>query len=148
MTKVFVFSVIIILLVPLITILDIRPYQENIIGTPTFLQSGLFLVLSLVEAISFVIGIMLLYVARKKLNKMEEAYKKYFSRIVYPVSFLLVSWGPHDWAHVHNNLGISGLLLVEYGFHVTSMIALVIITDGVIHLIRKDIHGGGIKTAN
>jgi hypothetical protein len=36
---------------------------------------------------------------------------------------LLFSWWPHDSLHIANGTNMSGLLAIEYGFHVTVMAA-------------------------
>ena len=35
----------------------------------------------------------------------------------------MVSWWPHDNLHIHNGNDLQGLLYIEYGFHVTLIIA-------------------------
>ena len=32
-------------------------------------------------------------------------------------------WWPHDNLHLHNGMDMQGLLFIEYGFHVTLIIA-------------------------
>src|SRR6516164_7601141 len=39
------------------------------------------------------------------------------------IAWFLLSWWPHDNLHLHNGLNLQGLLFIEYGFHVTLMIA-------------------------
>ncbi|MEK6967358.1 MAG: hypothetical protein AABX51_01875 [Nanoarchaeota archaeon] len=43
------------------------------------------------------------------------------------ISWLLVSWWPHDNFHINNGLNTTGLLLIDYSFHLTLIIASVVV---------------------
>jgi hypothetical protein len=38
-------------------------------------------------------------------------------------SWLLISWWPHDNMHKHNGMDLGGLLVIDYVFHVSMMLA-------------------------
>lgn len=39
------------------------------------------------------------------------------------IAWLLFNWWPHDSLHIFNGMNLGGLLAIEYGFHITLMIA-------------------------
>lgn len=39
------------------------------------------------------------------------------------ISWILVNWWAHDSLHLHNGMDLSGLLKIEYGFHMTLIAA-------------------------
>ena len=54
----------------------------------------------------------------------------------YALSWLLISWWPHDNFHIHNGMNAQGLLYIEYGFHLTLLIASLILANYFIHIIK------------
>ncbi len=53
------------------------------------------------------------------------------------IGWLLVSWWPHS--HLHQVVGenLQGLLYIEYGFHVTTIIGTVVLAYGFVSLLRQ-----------
>ncbi len=51
--------------------------------------------------------------------------------------WMLVSWWPHDNLHVHNGMNLQGLLYIEYGFHLTLIIASLILTYGFLTSLKE-----------
>jgi hypothetical protein len=53
------------------------------------------------------------------------------------IGWLLVSWWPHG--HLHQVMGenLQGLLYIEYGFHVTAIIAGLVLAYGFLLLLRQ-----------
>jgi hypothetical protein len=49
----------------------------------------------------------------------------------------MANWWPHDSLHLHNGLALNGLLGIEYGFHVTLMLAGVILAYFFLTLQRR-----------
>jgi len=86
---------------------------------PTSGQLPFFILLSAVEALTFGIGMaFIIFGWNKSVGR----------RLVFlAVAWLLVSWWPHDSMHKHNGSDIGGLLIIEYLFHFTLMIAGVIV---------------------
>lgn len=52
-------------------------------------------------------------------------------------SWMLVTWWPHDNMHIHNGLDLDGLIVIDYLFHVTLMIASLVIAYGFFRLMRE-----------
>ena len=53
------------------------------------------------------------------------------------IAWLLFSWWPHDSLHVANGINLSGLLVIEYVFHVTLMVAGAILAYFFFALLRQ-----------
>lgn len=53
------------------------------------------------------------------------------------ISWLLVTWWPRDNMHIHNAMNIDGLIVIEYLFHVTLMIAAVVMTCAYFSLLHE-----------
>ena len=68
-------------------------------------------------------------VKNASLQSKNMATAAYFS-----LSWLLISWWPHDNFHIHNGLYALGLLYIDYGFHVTLMIASLIVTYYILNI--------------
>ena len=83
---------------------------------PTATQLPFFIALSAIEALIFGLGVGFLIFEWRPT-----------SASFWAISWLLVSWWPHDNLHIHNALEPIGLLKIEYGFHVTLIIASLII---------------------
>jgi hypothetical protein len=86
---------------------------------PTGAQLPLFILLNVLEVLTFGLGIAftafgLPLVRRAAGNLGLSPWPAYVA-----IAWSLVSWWPHDSLHVANGLNLGGLLLIEYGFHVT-----------------------------
>jgi hypothetical protein len=53
------------------------------------------------------------------------------------IAWFLISWWPHDSLHKHVGLNYDGLLAIEYGFHVTLILAGLIIAYFYVTLLRQ-----------
>ncbi|MBI2134832.1 hypothetical protein HYU09_02500 [Candidatus Woesearchaeota archaeon] len=90
---------------------------------PTQAQEPFYVLLEVIEALFFGLGMAFIIlgwplVRKFSLKNRINAIFAYFS-----ISWLLVSWWSHDAFHRHNAMEPLGLLLIEYEFHVTLMIA-------------------------
>lgn len=52
------------------------------------------------------------------------------------LSWLLISWWPHDNLHLHNGMNLQGLLYIEYGFHLTLIIASLILARAFVQTLK------------
>jgi hypothetical protein len=89
---------------------------------PTSVQLPFFIVLGVIEALSMGYGIALLITYWKK------AVEQKCLAVLVSVSWLIGSWWVHDGLHRMNGHDLAGLLKIEYGFHVTLIIAAVIVS--------------------
>ncbi len=92
------------------------------IPQPTGIQMPLFMLLTIIEALLFGLGFAFLILGWPMIEKLatnkNQAILAYLS-----VGWLLISWVPHDNLHMHAGLQLNQLLAIEYGFHVTLMLA-------------------------
>ncbi len=95
---------------------------------PTSLQLPFFIFLSALEALLFGFGIALIYIALPYLKKVPKIYKTKTYLAFISLIWLLISWWPHDNLHKMIGLDMGKLLLIEYGFHFTLIIASLILT--------------------
>ena len=79
-----------------------------------------FIFVLAVECLGFGIGVAFAILAWSRVNQTEGALPlaTFFS-----IVWLLVSWWPHDNLHRITGMEFSGLIKIEYGFHVTLVIA-------------------------
>ena len=50
----------------------------------------------------------------------------------------MVSWWPHDNLHLHNGMDLQGLPFIEYGFHVTLIIAAFVLAYSLLTLLKPE----------
>lgn len=53
------------------------------------------------------------------------------------IGWWMVSWWPHDNLHIHVGNDMQQLLYIEYGFHVTLIVAAVIVAYGFLQFLRE-----------
>lgn len=85
---------------------------------PTSQQVFHFIVLSGFEALAFGLGVSLLLFGQDYLKNLPVKIKSSALIIWAILSWMLVSWWPHDRMHAHNGEDLNGLILIEYTFHV------------------------------
>jgi len=95
--------------------------------TPTAGQLPLFILLNVAEVVTFGIGLAFLTFGLPIMRAVAPASKGLTRAAQISIAWLLFSWWPHDSLHVHNGMALGGLLVIEYVFHVTLMIAGVIL---------------------
>ncbi len=104
--------------------------------TPSAVQLPLFMILSVFESVAFGLGVSFLIFGWPMVKKL------YGNDLLTKLAFLsvawyLINWWPHDNLHIHNGMNLDGLLKIEYGFHVTMIIAGVILAKFFIKRILK-----------
>ncbi|HEU5359406.1 MAG TPA: hypothetical protein VFU45_09815 [Gemmatimonadales bacterium] len=87
------------------------------------IQVPLFMILGLVEALAFGLGVSFLFFGHAVLKAQEAASASLTRGAHLAISWLLLNWWAHDSLHLHNGMQLNGLLMIEYGFHVTLIIA-------------------------
>ncbi len=91
---------------------------------PTAAQLPFFMLLNLAEALTFGFGISFLLFGYRPMQAIAPASKTLTFAAYVSIAWLLSNWLFHDSLHIHvgeSDLGL--LLLIEYGFHLTLMIA-------------------------
>ncbi len=89
---------------------------------PSSGQLPLFLFLNIAESLVFGLGIAFLMFGYPLVQGLGVASKGLTWAAFISIVWLLISWWPHDSLHVFNGMNLTGLLVIEYLFHLTLMI--------------------------
>jgi hypothetical protein len=92
-------------------------------STPTAAQLPFFIVLGLFEAVSFGLGIAFLVFGWPLVQKSASNSDLLTKAAFLSIAWYLINWWPHDHLHAHIGMNLQSLLYLEYGFHVTMIIA-------------------------
>lgn len=104
---------------------------------PSAVQLPWFMLLNVVESLTFGFGIAYLFFGYPLIRNILPASQNLALAAHLSIAWLLFSWWPHDSLHVANGTNMSGLLAIEYGFHVTLMVTGVILAFFVMALVRQ-----------
>jgi hypothetical protein len=102
---------------------------------PSAGQFPFFILLAVFEALTFGLGISFLLFGFAPLQRAVGATWRAWA-IYLSVSWFLVSWWPHDNLHIHNGEDLQGLLYIEYGFHVTLMLAGIVLAYSLLTMLK------------
>lgn len=95
--------------------------------TPTGAQVPLLVVITVVEALAFGLGLAILVDGFGLLRAAAPAAPRVARAAHLALVWLLASWVPHDALHRHNGMDLAGLIRIEYAFHVTLIAAAVVV---------------------
>ena len=104
---------------------------------PSDAQLPLFILLNVAEALAFGLGIAFLIFGYPLMQTIAPASKRLTFWAFLSIAWLLFNWWPHDSLHVANGINLSGLLVIEYVFHVTLMVAGAILAYFFFALLRQ-----------
>ena len=90
---------------------------------PSAAQLPFFIFLSVLEAVAFGIGVAFLTLGWKHIKALMPEDNKGAMASFIAITWLLVSWWPHDNMHRVNGENLAGLLKIEYTFHFTLILA-------------------------
>ena len=93
------------------------------VAEATGAQVPLFVILGLVDALAFGLGVSFLIFGYPLVKAIGPASEAMARAAHLSIAWLLINWWPHDSLHIHNGLELNGLLAIEYGFHITLIIA-------------------------
>jgi hypothetical protein len=94
---------------------------------PSAWQLPLFILLNVAEVVTFGIGVAFLFFGLPLMRAIGPASLGLTRAAQVSIGWLLLNWWPHDSLHVHIGMALNGLLVIEYVFHITLMIAGVIL---------------------
>ena len=87
---------------------------------PVGLQKAFFILLTAIQSLAFGFGFAFLLFGRDVVRSLLPAEGGLSLAVYLAIAWSLLSWWPHTNLHqTHNPDNISGLLAIEYGFHVT-----------------------------
>ncbi len=105
---------------------------------PSAGQLPYFIFLSVFEAVAFGLGISFLMFGFPALLRLARGSRLRAWAMYLSVGWFLVSWWPHDNLHLHTGLDLQGLLYIEYGFHVTLIIAALVLAFSLLTLLKPE----------
>jgi hypothetical protein len=104
---------------------------------PFGLQIPLFMILAMIESLVLGFGIAYLIFNLKTAARKHPNVSRGESILAFiALVWLLVSWWPHDNMHRANGMDLNGLLRIEYIFHVTLIIAALILARFFVKVMR------------
>ncbi len=104
---------------------------------PTAGQLPFFILLAAITSVTSGLGIAFLVFGLPSIHRFAAGSKFKAWGIYLSIGWLLTSWWVHDNLHIHNGSNMQGLLYIEYGFHVTLMIAGLVLAFSLLSLIRE-----------
>lgn len=104
---------------------------------PIGIQIPFFIILSIVESISLGVAVAFLILGKKLIDRSVEGSKKLAWAVYLSIAWLTGSWWIHDKLHSSNGMNIDGLLRIEYGFHITLIIAGFVLAFAFFHPLKS-----------
>jgi hypothetical protein len=96
--------------------------------TPEGMQRVFFMLLTAIQSLAFGFGFAFLLFGREAVRSFLPAEGGLGLAVYLAIAWSLLSWWPHSNLHqAHNPDNISGLLAIEYGFHVTLIFGAIVI---------------------
>ena len=94
---------------------------------PNSQQLPFLIFLSVIESLLFGYAIAFIIFYAPLLNKVKQRTRNRNILAFISLVWLLISWWPHDNLHRHIGMDWNGLIFLEYGFHLTLIIASLIL---------------------
>ena len=113
---------------------------------PSAGQLPFFIFLSVFETLAFGLGISFLLFGFPALLRLARGSRLRAWAMYLSVGWFLVSWWPHDNLHGHIGMDMQGLLYIEFGFHVTLIIAAVVLAYSLLTMLRPG--EAGVETGS
>jgi hypothetical protein len=112
-----------------------RPSPD--VPPPTGAQLPLFILLNVAEVLAFGTGVSFLIFGYPVVQRVLPQSKGLSFAAYLSIAWLLANWWPHDSLHIANGTDVGGLLAIEYTFHVTLIVAGVILAYFFLALVRQ-----------
>lgn len=104
---------------------------------PTSAQLPFLIVVMILESVAFGLGISFLIMGWPLVTKIAHGSRRTAWALYIGAAWYLVSWWPHDRLHMSMDHGdFWSLIAIEYGFHVTLMLAGALIAYGFFDVMR------------
>ena len=101
------------------------PHPHN--PVPNAAQLPFFIALAVLEALTFGLGVAFIACGLPLVRRLGRGSPAFTWTMFVGIAWFMLSWWPHDKMHLHNGLELSGLLVVEYMFHASLMVAAVML---------------------
>ena len=93
------------------------------LAEPQGAQVPLLMFLTAVEDITFGLGVSFLLFGYPLVRAVAPASPALTRAAYVAIFWLLATWWPHDSLHIHNGMDLNGLIVIDYVFHMTLIIA-------------------------
>jgi hypothetical protein len=90
---------------------------------PVGLQLLLFIALAALEALALGLGVAFISYGLPLVRRVAHGSRARTGITFIATAWLLISWWPHDNMHKHNGMNLDGLLVIDYLFHGSMMLA-------------------------
>lgn len=105
---------------------------------PTSTQLPLLMILALLEALAFGVGLSFLIYGYPYVKKVTGKNKNLTFLTYLAIGWILINWWPHDNWHASNGMNLAGLITIEYLFHVSLMASGIILAFAFLRLFPKN----------
>ena len=110
------------------------------------IQLPLFMILGLAKALVCGLGIAFLIFGSSMVRR--HSVSPGLARAAHlSIAWVMINWWAHDSLHLHNGMERSGLLKIEYGFHITLMMAGVILARFFIAVAQGSVPAGSQRVS-
>lgn len=124
------------------------PYMGDL-PTPSGAQLPLFILIFIVEALLFGLGVAFLVFGLPLVSRAAARVGMNPWPVYLAIAWQLVSWWPHDNLHLSTPIeNLNGLLMIEYGFHVTLMLSALVVARFFFATLRAAIAAAPAVTAH
>jgi len=107
------------------------------VAPPTGALLPLFMLLSLAEALAFGLGIAFLLFGYPLVRDFAPVSAGLARAAHLSIAWLLINWWPHDSLHLHVGLNLGRLIVIEYVFHITLILAGIVLAYFFLTLFRR-----------
>ena len=136
-------KIILITLVSAVASFAVGPLLWQPTGAPPSSSQLPFLILiSVLESIAFGGGIAFLVLAWPLTKRVPKDMRRTATVLYFAIGWYLISWWPHDNMHMSNGENMWRLIVIEYLFHVTLIVAAIVVAFEVFQLLRRE---AGVK---
>ncbi len=105
--------------------------------SPTGGQLPFFIVLEIITTLTLGLGVAFLLFGFPSMMEVAAGSRLRAWAMYLSIGWLLVSWWPHQHMHISNGDSLAGLIVIEYGFHVTLMLSGLTLVFCLISLLRQ-----------
>jgi hypothetical protein len=113
-------------------------WPPNLHGdAPVGLQLLLFMLLAALDALTFGLGVAFICYGQPLVRRVADGSRATMWLSFIATAWLLISWWPHDNMHKHNGMDLAGLLVIDYLFHVSMMVAGLILAYNLVRALQS-----------
>jgi hypothetical protein len=105
-------------------------------AAPVGLQLLLFMVLAALESLTFGLGVAFISYGLPLVRRVGSGSRARTWITFMATAWLLISWWPHDNMHKHNGMDLAGLLVIDYLFHGSMIVAGVVLAYSLVRALQ------------